>query len=496
MASPLSIVPGGIGTGEAQVIGTPMTDRAILVQQQLSAKKNQEQKLKEAEDIAKINVEGVHQPDTKQIMEAYNGVIDSYDKYSRARDRGERASAKIEYEKAKADLQFNIANSKDYNKQIYEISNTLLGANDGDYDEEQRNYLRELRSKPSFGQTVDLNRFNKKPKPLDVLEINKKIIDASKIDKSTVFKPGMVGDTEVIITENGEALSKSLFFDNLASFIQQTPRYAQEVLVPKYKDEYIKAGNDIKDGQKFTEYIFNNEFESKRPSVDVTKQSASQKSDGAVFNFGGGGPNHYKDPNTGEMIVGDIKIEKINKSKGTERYVVPLRNSTPFNLDFTADLSQGAYSLEDGLEKIQLNETPQVKASAIVELPYEVVNGKDVLLPSKGSVSVKSGDATSETPINRKNKPQPRYKKFIQVQTVDDDKVYYIPLENVPIDKFVRADDPVLKTVASWGGQTSAPAKGQGYSKDEETGIAAFMKAQKIDRAEAIKILKKAGRLK
>jgi len=506
----------GIGTGEAQVFKTPMLERAIYNQQKLgetkkleAAKaraKTQEQLDKDAEDLAKemqkMDFTKVWQGDIPRIYKKYNDEVKgAYAEYQKATSPEERMAAKQKYREAQMNTQLDIQESIDKKESWKKGAEMIAASKLGELDDNEVNQWKSYTGLDSKTFDPDITRLRKKPDPADIVKLRKDLVTSAIITKPTSFGEGKIGDTDVIVTSNGQYVGKGLFKQNASLKARQEPQYA-ETLVSLYKEPYIKSGGKADDANGFLNYALDQEFETLRATGEEDKRSASQKGDNFNYTPNSGGGTYLD--NFGYTSDGNLTLTKNIKTPGapttTTDIIVPIGKQRTLNLDYTSDFSNGVFNSSGDF--VQESVPRDVQSSRVVQLPVVISkDGRPVVVNSKVKTSYKDPNGQIVTTERISDVPKSGV-QLMNVLVVEDKKskeIFYQPLDQIPTDKIQKADSRVLNDVASWSGQSVRPAKSSennaGYSKDQENGISAFMKAQKIDRNKAIQILVKAGKL-
>ena len=105
-------VSSGMGTGEAQVINTPQTDRALWRQLELKRQNQKVEKDKFYENLAKIDTKGIKNQDVPKFEKLRNEIIEKYENLNTAKTREERVKYKTELEQAKSRLELQATRSR------------------------------------------------------------------------------------------------------------------------------------------------------------------------------------------------------------------------------------------------------------------------------------------------------------------------------------------------------------------------------------------------
>lgn len=478
MATGIGVVPNGIGTGEAQVISLPGYQKAMYAKQKERQDSLKEQKLKEVEALAKMDINGVHQKDVPKIMSKYKSIQDTYQKYSTARTMEDRATLKKEMENLKRDFEFNVQNSKQYAKDLYDIGQTIVGSEEGKFDREQLDYYNRLKNSESNIEPIDRTKFQYKAKPADIIALKKKIRDNSIASTPPSVYQGKVGTQDVIVTDKGETLYRPTFTENVELVMEAEPSYAAS-LEKKYIDSFKKSGGDINNPEDFLKFITNAEFEAERPLADKSSKTVSQiNNNNNYFSYGGGnavkidGLNTTKESDdiyTVEEVTGTVKGQ--NKGQVLRSQTISSPNIVDVRINpADIDITPKEYFDENG--KLVKGNTDAFKGATLtgfVVKPIYNSNGEVKLWNERTTITNSDGKVTEVT-----NTAKPTgYVKFAKVLRKGEDKSTLVQLRDISLntlntravqqgaEKFFSydADDSLPITT---GKKTQAPAKKAG----------------------------------
>lgn len=439
MATGIGVVPNGIGTGEAQIINLPSYQRAVFQKEQQRIKSSQEQKLKDAEDLAKMDVNGIHIPDEKIIFDSYKGVTDAYLGYASARTREDRLAHKRLLEDAKADFNFKVATSKERAKKIYSAGERILGMEAGKLTPEQLDYYRQVKESTSFGTSFDETELQPKAKPADMIALKKKIRDNSIDPIATSNYKGKVGDIDVIVTDKGQALYKPIFAENMQFTMEAEPEYA-DMLERQYGDAYVKSGGDVNNPEALLNFIIDKEFESQRPLSDQRTKSVSQiRDDNNYFSYGQGGATSIdgltttkesEDTFTVSETIGTVKGKNEGKVIAKVQIVSPNTidaRINPVSVDITPDVyfDKAGKPVYDSKALLGAKVTGFVGKNVVIDK-----NGEVVLWPEKTIITNDSGEKR-EVKTNYKPTGEVKFAVVVRKNSIDP---IYVPISEIPLD--------------------------------------------------------------
>lgn len=452
----LEIAPGGIGSGEAQVFKTPFTERAFMMKNEQERVRKAQEEEQFANELAKIDVNGIHTPDAEDINKQYQELIDSYANVKNAKGRNERLKNKVLYEQKKKDLLMNIGSSKAYSKNLLSVGEKMLGSPE-EWEENSRLMFQDYKNNKSFGRTIDETKFRKKAKEEDIIKIKDDIIKYALVETKSP-EATTLGGKAGVMTRTKKTLSPDLYVDGFEFKIKEKPGFYTSLLA-SYKSDYEKTPEYAKDGDKgFLNYAVRQEY-----AKDLAKLKASEEAtfnadyvannNNSTFNFGNGGLTTA--PNWQDPIAGTLNINRTENINGVDfktQESVPVLESAGVDVKFKFTPSEG-YFTSDG--KYMRSDKPiDVESSRVVIMP--VVKGLKsgyALVPNSVSTTESSGGKTvsksAKIPSNWE------YVSFVEAVDPKTRKTIFIPLESVPQDRITRADYPAFKFIIDKGAKTS-----------------------------------------
>lgn len=461
----LEIAPGGIGSGEAQVFKTPFTERAFMMKNEQERLRKAQEEEQFANELAKIDVNGIHSPDAEDINKQYQALIDSYANVKNSRNRDERLKNKVLYEQKKKDLLMNIGSSKAYSKNLLNVGEKMLGSPE-EWEDNARERYRQLKEGKSFGVTIDETQFRKKAKPADVIKIKDQIISSATSTEQKA-RGGMVDGSKGFINETTSTLDPLVYTDNWVAILRSNPEM-KNYLIDLYKKNYEDTDQYKKEGDKgFLGYAINQEFA--KDSAIVAKNKKAPFTPAYVpnnnsFNFGGNIPVQtptWQDPVVGTTAL--VKKEKVGDTEFITETEIPLVYSEPVNINFKFNPSEG-YFKSNG-QFVKGNKTVDVKTSRVVIMPV-VTSAQGYSL---ASTQVSTTD--SRNPGRKSTKASQAPKSYDYINFVEADVIVqgkstgqkiYIPFESIPQGEINRADQPAFRNSLQKNNRISLKQIGSG----------------------------------
>jgi hypothetical protein len=455
----LEIAPGGIGSGEAQIAKTPFTEKAFMYRVESDRLRKAKEEEAFANELSKIDLDGIHTQDAEDINKKYQELIDSYASVSKAKGRNDRLTSKVLYEQKKKDLLGAISGSKEFNKQLAEIGSKIIGSRD-EWEDNSLEMFNQYKKNKSFGVTIDETAFRKKAKPEDILKVKSDVLEFARVpvkENIVVTKGGKQGT----MVQETITLDPARYSTAMAYKIQQSPTY-KSTLIAQYKSDYENSPNYSKDAGDagVLNYAINREYQTDLATEKKKKQEGGfnqfdeRDNNQTNFNFGGGGrtlTSTWSDP-----IVNTVNLEKkqtVGKTDFTTISSIPVIDEAvvkPGTFSFVP--SDGYFELDGTYAKS--NKQMDMKASSkIVVLP--------VTKSAQGYSLVSSDVSTTDSrtgKISKRASAQPKsgyeYIAFIQGEN-DKGKTILVPLENVPSDVVNKADYPAFKYILDQGYKTT-----------------------------------------
>jgi hypothetical protein len=345
----LEIAPGGIGSGEAQVAKTPFTEKAFMYRVESDRLRKAKEEEAFANELSKIDLDGIHTQDAEDINKKYQELIDSYASVSKAKGRNDRLTSKVLYEQKKKDLLGAISGSKEFNKQLAEIGSKIIGSRD-EWEDNSLEMFNQYKKNKSFGVTIDETQFRKKAKPEDILKVKSDVLEFARVpvkENIVVTKGGKQGT----MVQETITLDPARYSTAMAYKIQQSPTY-KSTLIAQYKSDYEKSPNYLKDAgdADILNYAIEREYQTDLATEKKKKQEGGfnqfyEKNDNQTnFNFGGGG-SPTPVANLSQNKVGDdVYVQKVTTPQGGEAKIemfVPTLDEVRFNS--TIDIQPKAY---------------------------------------------------------------------------------------------------------------------------------------------------------
>lgn len=453
----LEIAPGGIGSGEAQIFKTPFTERAFMMKNEQERLRKAQEEEQFANELAKIDVNGIHSPDAEDINKQYQELIDIYANVRNAKGRNERLKNKVIYEQKKKDLLMNIGSSKAYSKNLLNVGEKMLGSPE-EWEENARERYRQLKEGKSFGVTIDETQFRKKAKPADVIKIKNDIISSATSTQQKA-KGGMVDGSKGFINETTSTLDPLVYTDNWVAILRSNPEM-KNYLIDLYKKNYEDTDQYKKEGDKgFLGYAINQEFA--KDSAIVAKNKKAPFTPAYVpnnnsFNFGGSSimPSTiqgWDTPVTSTITTEVTKEANSSMGKGsvTTKKVIPVIKEQDVNIVFETTASEGY--MRNGVY-VKPQEQMKINGAKIVVLPvYKTKDGYE-FADAETEITATVGKQTSKT--KRKDKSYDKNKVFNMAFVEGKDEYgerSHIPLAAIPQDRIQAADRWAFLSTAPQG---------------------------------------------
>jgi hypothetical protein len=396
----LEIAPGGIGSGEAQVAKTPFTEKAFMYRVESDRLRKAKEEEAFANELSKIDLDGIHTQDAEDINKKYQELIDSYASVSKAKGRNDRLTSKVLYEQKKKDLLGAISGSKEFNKQLAEIGSKIIGSRD-EWEDNSLEMFNQYKKNKSFGVTIDETAFRKKAKPEDILKVKSDVLEFARVpvkENIVVTKGGKQGT----MVQETITLDPDRYSTAMAYKIQQSPTY-KSTLIAQYKSDYENSPNYSKDAGDagVLNYAINREYQTDLATEKKKKQEGGfnqfyEKNDNQTnFNFGGGLKTPIEGWNTQGVGAFNVVSTKEVKSAGGTKVVnttetqIPIIDEAVVNVDFKTTASDGYFDLTTG-EYLVSNEPTNYKSSRIVIVPVQQQGDKYVLAGNKFNSAIKN----------------------------------------------------------------------------------------------------------
>lgn len=454
----LEIAPGGIGSGEAQIFKTPFTERAFMMKNEQERVRKAQEEEQFAQELSKIDVNGVHIPDAEDINKQYQELIDSYANVRNAKGRNERLKNKVIYEQKKKDLLMNIGSSKAYSKNLLDVGEKILGSPE-EWEDNARERYRQLKEGKSFGVTIDETQFRKKAKPADVIKIKDDIIEYSLIETQAP-KAGKLDGKAGVFSNTVRTLDPNKYTDGFVMKLKQEPGFYTDI-IQRYRSNYEKDNpNFAKLGEAaFLQYAIDQEY-----AKDLQQLQKSSKStfnpdyvpNNNSFNFGGSGimPSTiqgWDTPVTSTITTEVTKEANSSMGKGsvTTKKVIPVIKEQDVNIVFETTASEGY--MRNGVY-VKPQEQMKINGAKIVVLPvYKTKDGYE-FADAETEITTTVGKQTSKT--KPKNKSYDKNKVFNMAFVEGKDEYgerSHVPLAAIPQDRIQAADRGAFLSTAPQG---------------------------------------------
>lgn len=494
MSGPRGInISSGVGSGEAQIISTPNTDRALYRQLQLKKQNEKVEKDKFYEALSKVDTKGAKVQDLPKLEEMRNELINKYVELNSARDRASKIKLKGELEQAKSKIELAVVRSRsaaEFDKGL----SMEAWKNWENFDNDTRSKILANAQKSSFDPTYQMDFFAFMPqaKPYDITKDDNEIIEGSMVTR-TLPRSGMVGGAEGVISETVNELDPTRFAQLFGAKLRGNPKYAKSKQT-EYMPQYMKTEDYKQNGEDgIWQYIITQEYNTKNNFVrQNVKQSFNEKNKDFNFDirnsFGGGGGVKRNIPNLGieasdSLMVKEITDSTINGKSVTSETTsaIPVVDAVPFNVEYNSSLQDGYFDITNGGKFVKSNDIAKVTGARIVSIPVvELPSGRVVLAKeyAETTTTAQGGDPkkSARKPFQAQKGSKLRVVNMIEGKSTIKDSdgmeqeiTLLQPLGSVAVDRYVKSDDPTLMRVNTWnnfntlkGNNESAPKKGGG----------------------------------
>lgn len=491
-------VSSGLGTGEAQVIRTPQTERALWRQLELKKQNQKVEKDKFYENLAKIDTKGIKVQDMPKFDKLRQDVIDKNAAIGNARTSAEKRQYKRELEEAMSRIQLEAVRSR----QAAEFDKTLSTEafkNWDNFDDETRQKIQYNLTLPSDHPEykMDFLYFTPQAKDVDVLKsFNKISSQALKTLPSQLG--GKVGDgLNEIITE--QQYDPNIEF-NAAKLEFSSDRKLMNLYTKNFN--LLSEEDKQKVGSPFE--LFFGDYQNSKKAPETKKDFRGNGRTVVNINNGLGKDNQGLPGIEGGRV---INIKTYNPQGGVSTQTYPSTSIDgfvfkPVSLQIAKSSNiRNTETLEPitdvGLMNINVGDMEVVPT---YKKGSKLSSGKDVSgmpIPNDKLENAKKNNAIEYNVVaffndQENNSYQGNAKEIVESaqflsESGKDDKSFILEKYN-SLRKKAEEENKKLK-----GGSTSTATK---YSEAEEKGISAFMTKNNISREEAVKALVNAGRLR
>ena len=513
----LSTAPSGIGSGEAQIISFDKTLAGLSARQKSEAAAakllKDEQKKKDeafAKEIAAIDINKTHVNDRMDLMNEMQGIKNLYFKAKTAPTNTERMNAEIELEKGKKGFMYKVAKSQEYANTLADAGKIIISTprdEMADGAEEMWNAYKNMKSWDAGD--VDIMKFKRKDKPVDVSKIDSDLANRFTYEFDDM-KPrvGKVGSTEIIYNVVGNKFDANKFSEGVKDNYLNSSSYKSQ-FQRQYEDAYKKSPqyqidkkNQVNEEQGLFNFGLSDKVNTYRKLQESSKLKYSRGSEGTPSYSVQ--PIGYVEslgniPKVGDDIYQTTANETSAYGSATTSISSPTIEKVPINGTMDGDI-EGYFGVDGNWNNGKIK---FVNASLVdfVSKPVYIKKDKTPALYAE-NVVIKNTDGkeTSKGPTSNLSEDNNlQVVKFAKIMDNTTKKSYLVELDKLPAN--VRNKPDIAKNSQSFmqsGGNTTIQknAQSKGYSDSEEAGIKAFMQSNKISRAEAIKALKGAGKIK
>lgn len=462
----------GIGSGEAQVIGTPLTNQAMFnatriaearraKQAEAEAKlKADQNKLDEeiAKDLLKTDISKTWVKDRPRLMKTYReNLVGAFSEYKKARTDEERDAAKLKYDEAKINMEADISESRDKNDKFRQVSEVILGLSPDERDETFLQQFSAIKEKDSRDWNLDPTAAVKLPKDVDLLKMREDVADASLMAKQPTTDIVEIDGVRLVRNTKGQIIDPVAFSENIKIKSMSSRPYAK-FLKTQYFDEWTKSGGDAGDLEGFLEFAGNKEYDIYRKTKDKTEVTTSQVGTQPTYNFGSNGGRSTYIQDFGIESTGNITTKKTfttpNGRRVSEKAVVPVGRQRTVNVSYLATGSNGWFDMSNGGEFDKPSAPIQVKSSRAVQVPvFEDKATGNLTLANLTYQNTITDPTTGERIENKsksvKYKTKPKMITVLEVLDADDN-VYLQPIDQVVSDAITKADAPAFQEISTW----------------------------------------------
>jgi len=512
--SGLSTAPSGIGSGEAQIISFDKTLAGIASKQKSEAAAakvlRDEQKKRDeafAKEVASIDLNKTHIKDRPDLMNQMDGIKNLYFKVKTAPTNTERVNAEIELEKGKKDFIYKIAKSQEYANTLADAGKIIVSTPRDEMEdgvEEMWNGYKNMKSWDAGD--VDIMKFKRKEKPVDVSKLDSDLANrATHNFDEKKLRTGKVGSTEIIYNVIGKKFEPETFMQGVTDLYLNNNSYKTQ-FQRQYQDDYLNSKqykvdkqNNINEEQGLFNFGLSKKVDEYRNLSEESNLKWGKGSEGTPsYSIQ---PTGYVESLGGIPKVDDDVYQMTTSDTGAGvKISSPTINKIP--LDETISAAIDGYFDENG--KWQNKTVKFVNASLVgfVSKPVYVNLDKDKTpaLYAENIISTDSeGKEISKGPTSNLSEANNlQVVNFAEIMDNTTKKTHLVELDKMPVT--VRSKPNIVKNTQSFmqSGSKSTiqrDSKDKGYSAAQEAGIKAFMNTNKLSRAEAIKVLKKAGKI-
>lgn len=516
--SGLSTAPSGIGSGEAQIISFDKTLAGIASKQKSEAAAakvlRDEQKKRDeafAKEVASIDLNKTHIKDRPDLMNQMDGIKNLYFKVKTAPTNTERVNAEIELEKGKKDFIYKIAKSQEYANTLADAGKIIVSTPRDEMEdgvEEMWNGYKNMKSWDAGD--VDIMKFKRKEKPVDVSKIDSDLATRATYDfDEKNLRTGKIGSTEIIYNITGKKFDPNSFAEGVSNQYQNSNSYKNQ-FQRQYKDAYLKSEqykidkqNNLNEEQGLFNFGLSDKINTQRKLQENSKLNYTRGAEGTpsysiqpigyVKALGDGNI-----PKVGDDVYQTTKEQIVDNKKVEYKTIVstPTIEKVPINGTMDGAI-EGYFGADGNWNNGKIN---FVNASLVdfVSKPVYIRSDKDktpTLFAEDIVTTNPEGKEVKKTSTTTSENSNLQIVKFAKIMDNTTKKSYLVELDKIPTNVINKPD--IVKNTQPFmqsGGNTTIQ-KNIGYSAAQEAGIKAFMNTNKLSRAEAIKVLKKAGKI-
>jgi hypothetical protein len=444
-------------------------------------------------------------------MNEMQGIKNLYFKAKTATTNAERMEAEIQLEKEKKGFIYKIAKSQEYANVLADGGKIIVSTPRDEMEdgvEEMWNGYKNMKSWDAGD--VDIMKFKRKEKPVDVGKIDSDIANRVTYEFDDM-KPrvGKVGSTEIIYNVAGDRFDANKFAEGVKDSYLNSSSYKKQ-FQRQYEDAYLKSEqykidkqNQVDEENGLFNFGVSDKVNTYRKLKEISRLKYSRGAEGTpsysiqpigyVKALGDGNI-----PKVGDDVYQTTKEQIVDNKKVEYKTIVstPTIEKVPINGTMDGAI-EGYFGADGNWNNGKIN---FVNASLVdfVSKPVYIRSDKDktpTLFAEDIVTTNPEGKEVKKTSTTTSENSNLQIVKFAKIMDNTTKKSYLVELDKIPTNVINKPD--IVKNTQPFmqsGGNTTIQ-KNIGYSAAQEAGIKAFMNTNKLSRAEAIKVLKKAGKI-